>query len=49
MKNRATRIAKTIRAQARRKKAKSYKRPRRDDFRQAIREAIDLAELEASK
>lgn len=47
--NRAERIAKTIRAKARRKKAKSYKRPKRDDFRQSIREAIDLAELEAAK
>ena len=49
MKSRATRIAKSIRAKSRRAKAKTYKRPKREDFRQAILERIDLVEAEKVK
>jgi hypothetical protein len=46
--NRAERIAKKIRARARRKQTKKYVRPKREDFRQSILERILDSEAEAA-
>lgn len=43
--NRANRIAKTLRAKARRKRTKRYIRPKRKDFRNSIMEAVLDAEV----